>query len=295
MERNGQDVVRKVSNGVACLQLYRLSSDSSLAVRVLGGFAVGLQDCEPQRGESVDFQPFLMASRQSVSVMYQRSLHMPCGRDPTRRIMEVDASVLLHSRSLAAAAMERMIDVRSAAATARAALLRPESDAPHTQTFNNIHNPLPPTWLRETERLFICGQSHGPCRTLLSCRYIDYCYCFTGHTRNTTALRHGNLHSTSSSARAHKPIRLGWYKENKGAQSFSPPQLVAGQSMYAPREATVTTCRPQRLALGASLEPAVSHTWRVSHIILHRWTRFVHGDHPRKSTPPVALPLPYAL
>jgi hypothetical protein len=70
VETNGQDLVRKVSNGVACLQRYRLSSDSGLAVRVLGGFAVGLQDCEPQRGESVDFQPFLMASRQSVSVMH---------------------------------------------------------------------------------------------------------------------------------------------------------------------------------------------------------------------------------
>jgi hypothetical protein len=197
VETNGQDLVRNVSNGVAYLQRYRLSSDSGLAVRVLGGFAVGLQDCEPQRGESVDFQPFLIASRQSVSVMYQRSLRMPGGRDPTRRIMEVDASVLLHSRSLAAAAMERMIDVRSAAATARADLLRPESDAPHTQTclrsFNNIHNPLPPTWLKETERLFICGQSHGPCRTLLSCRYVNYCYRFAGHTRNTTAPRHGNL------------------------------------------------------------------------------------------------------
>jgi hypothetical protein len=100
---------------------------------------------------------------------------------------------------------------------------------------------------------------------------------------------------TSSSARAHKPIRLGWYKENRGAQSSSPPQLVAGRSMYALREVTVTTCRPQSLALGASLEPAVSHTWRVSHIILRRRTRFVHVDHPRKSTPPVALPLPYAL
>ena len=35
--------------------------------------------------------------------------------------------------------------------------------------------------------------------------------------------------------------------------------------MCALKEATVTACRPQSLALGASLEPAVSHLARLSH------------------------------
>jgi hypothetical protein len=168
--------------------------------------------------------------------------------------------------SLAAAETGRMIDVRSASAKARAVPLSSCAGGSQSQTqsrsslrFDNIHNPLLTT-LRENAKLFICGQSHGPCRTLLSprCGLTMLSVIATALQVTTGYHRSAARQPTSSSARAHKPIRLGWYKGNKGAQ-LSPPQLVSGQIMYALREATATTCRPQRLALGASLEPAVSH------------------------------------
>jgi cytochrome c oxidase assembly protein Cox11 len=133
----------------------------------------------------------------AVSVKYQQSFCMRGGNDRIRRIMEVDASVLLHSWSLAAAAMEvgRMIDVRSATATARAlpvpmaASTDPVEVQPSTTSTTHFH-------LAQGDRTTVYLRTitwSMPYHTLLYCRYVDFCYCFTGHISNTTALRHGNL------------------------------------------------------------------------------------------------------
>jgi hypothetical protein len=56
--------------------------------------------------------PAVFQDQYGVSIMYQQSLSMSGGRNLIRRIMEVDASVLLHSWSLAAAATGRANDRR---------------------------------------------------------------------------------------------------------------------------------------------------------------------------------------
>jgi hypothetical protein len=124
---------------------------------MLGGCAVSLQDCK--RGEVRTFSHLSGPVRREYHVSAEFR-HARRERS-MRRIMEVDASVLLHSRSLAAAATGRMIDVRSAKAPARAALFRPESDGPtYTDlgevqpSFDNIHNPLPPGSGRPNDCLF---------------------------------------------------------------------------------------------------------------------------------------------
>jgi hypothetical protein len=167
---------------------------------MLGGCAVALQDWK--RREVRAFSLFSGSARRKyhVSAEFKHARR----EISIRRIMKVDASVLLHSWSLAAAAATgRMIGARSATGTARAALFRPESDGPtYTDrgevqpSFDNIHNPLPPGLGRPNDCLFADNHMvHAvPCfLTSAPCHYVDYCYCFTGHTRNTTALRHSSL------------------------------------------------------------------------------------------------------
>lgn len=124
-----------------------------------------------------------------VSVMYQQSISMPGGRDLIRRIIEVDASVLLHVWSLAAATSAQMIDMRSAAATARASLFRPESVSPtRTQTWLRSslrqQHPLPPGSGRRNRttvylRTITWSMPYPAFLRVRPCHYVDYCHCFT--------------------------------------------------------------------------------------------------------------------
>jgi hypothetical protein len=114
------------------LQRYRLLGGPRQTGKVLGGFAVALQDCK--RGEVHCFSHTAEPARREYHVSAEIK-HARRERS-IRRIMEVDASVLLHSWSLAAAATTgRMIDVRSTKATARAALFRPD---PASSTYTDL-------------------------------------------------------------------------------------------------------------------------------------------------------------
>jgi hypothetical protein len=78
-----------------------------MADRMLGGCAVGLQDLRILR------LPPIFYDHHDVDVMCWRSLSTPGKREIIERTMEVDASVLLHIWSLAAAAERRANDQRA--------------------------------------------------------------------------------------------------------------------------------------------------------------------------------------
>jgi len=138
-----------------------------MADRMLGGCAVGLQDLRILR------LPPIFYDHHDVDVMCWRSLSTPGKREIIERTMEVDASVLLHIWSLAAAAERRANDQRAICCGYGTTRVLPSRE-PRLSTqiwWRSIlrqHLQSTSTWLRDTERLFICGQSHGPCRTLLA-------------------------------------------------------------------------------------------------------------------------------
>jgi hypothetical protein len=110
VENNGQVLIHNASNGVAwtpksVLQRYLPLGNSGLAFSVLGGRAVALYDCRVFHAHQI------FRSRHSVGVRCRQSLSIPGGTELIRRIMRVNADVLLES--CVAKRAGRMIDVRS--------------------------------------------------------------------------------------------------------------------------------------------------------------------------------------